>query len=341
MDTCDYLDPLACTRENGWGICLPDPSNGTYRCYCDPYAKGVNCSYHLQLMTGGVWIGHQIFSVIFGLALLVPLIPPVLMKLKRLPSDEKKSRWRSTTSPVLAVLTLIERIIWPFIPVVGFYAHFFHKWVDYLGGDNGICFIYSVFVNLALIVQMERSKGKLTEEQMEKRYRATMIVLIVVVLVADVSAVAIDYELGLGIVDYYSIFEAVFIVVGLLGSLVCSIWLMVLLRTQSKSLGEGTKGRGTTIRLVVFAVWMSVGMLCVIGFVLWNITSGEKMDTASPEGYSRYYALERTFEWWAIASLFALLGLSTVDAWKCGWWHSVSSSARTATTTTPTEEGSV
>jgi hypothetical protein len=314
MATCLLFDDTACGKQIHNGKCIP--INDTYgQCKCAYLASGLlDCSVGNQDLAE-YWLVHQIvFCILWAveLGLMMYIVIKTLHK--------KEPNFYVTVSNFAALGVVVSRFTWAIIPVDTFAGNLAHTWDDYFGTDCGTIYLWATFIIMALHANVTRRKEIINERKLQVTFKSAIIVVIAIVFAFEILTVILDYADIYVLTDIYNYTDMALLGIGLLGLNIFLISLGVILRRNrvilnveidttskhymaKKNAHRRAKRRYTgTLKLLIYAIIMDTGLLCIIGLVLYNI-SGAYMDSVSGSGYFTYYTLLRTFELITVSSV--------------------------------------
>jgi hypothetical protein len=312
---CDPNDPNACHFDWRYGFCVADNStHGT--CLCDSYASTtLNCSIHNQDAAGGAWLAHVTCLATFGTMCLYICIVILLDMIVR------KSSWKATMPAVFVTVAVICRAYWPFVQPSSFAGNLFKKWIDYLGGDCLIFYVYACLSVLVLHVHGQYNASVRTDRGLSRRLKIATIIVAVAIFGFEVFCVFFDhfygYAASFSSLMIYWYVDIAILQLGILGLLIAVIWLSAILHRQSKQTHR--RGSGKSVQMIIFAVLIVVSVEGVTGLFGWNTVNQVYMDVLSGEGYAKYYNIERAFELLTVISMFVKCGVRFGEAFTFSW----------------------
>jgi hypothetical protein len=304
------MNAIDCAADFHRGQCLP--SNGTQgTCDCFYYARTLaNCSLESELAAGAGWTWHQVIAVLVGGPSIIWLVLVLVDMWRR--RHHHHFDWIMWVTTVIALFVLINRTTWPFIGPTSYWGRFCKMCWDNMGADAGICYI--LFITLGLFIDVHQHQRIKTASPLARHLwpKRVCAIFAACMLAFEIVCTALEYAGGIICIYAYNIVQCALIMFGV----VTLTWAIIYIR---KALGarccvtrrhDRTRHRcSQSLKLMLFAIVLDVGMGGVVIFVLYDTLAGTDMASSSGVGYVTYFSVERLLEWLAISSVYVRYGM--------------------------------
>lgn len=309
---------MSCNEGVHAGYLVTDvASNSTY-CMCAYYwwADPVSCSIHVTQQSPQDWLTFQIITTgLTGIYSLLLIWSTIYCFVSHLPPFEKACH-------LLMSLWSVCRSIWPWMPVTTDGGHLFYKWIDNLGGD---LFLTYLFVVSMMLIALALQKNIVVFKGIRGWYKGALITLLVLLFIIEIASTYLIHFLYLEIIMMVYLIYYLFALGSIaIFSFITGGIIIHTLRMHARKLENKRAGSKTTkiaIHMFIISV-CSLAAIPMLGYVLSPDASGYYPDMLIG-GYLTYMVYIRVWEFVAALSFIARRGwkkfLIPFSTWPSHW----------------------
>lgn len=294
---------MSCNEGVHAGYQVTDPATNITSCMCAYYwwADPVSCSIHVTQQSPLDWLTFQVIdSGITSIYALMLIWSTIYCFVVHLPPFEKACH-------VLMTLWSIVRAIWPWIPVTTDGGHLFYKWMDNLGGD---LFLTYLFVVNMMLIALALQKNIVVFKGIRGWYKGALVTLMILLFLIEIASTFIIHFFYLDIIMMVYLIYYLFALGSIaIFSFITGGIIIHTLRGQAKKLENKKAGRKVTkIAIHMFIVSICcLAALPMLAYIMVPDEYGYYPDMLIA-GYFKYMIYIRAGEFVAALSFIARRG---------------------------------